>query len=271
MTGVQFPDDVVGAIAASLPKDTDPMRSALLPEILRAWAIEDLREHLSREGRAALLQRQKRLRAVGAQAQALARTILALDEHDRFTTILRTQMHHGGTSVLMTDIAAAGQRFAGAVSWLADLVEVFHSAADEAGDGKEPKPPPDKSIRHYLIVRDLASIFELVTRKPATRRIVFASGQDYGPFADFVEKIWAQIFENKRGLSYAIRVWANELARQQKLIDGEVAKATSQLSRPLDDVERDTIESRFREYSPFVANLGFRHPDLWRKLSGTPR
>jgi hypothetical protein len=124
-------------------------------------------------------------------------------------------------------------------------------------------------VRDYLIVRDLAVIYEMLTEHAATRRIDFDSGTDYGPFSDFVKEIWMQIFGDKRGVSYAIRVWANEMARQRKVIEAEVAAITSEFCRPLYDRERETIESRYRETATFGANLSLRHPDLWRKLRRT--
>jgi hypothetical protein len=268
---VQFSEEVMGTIEATLSPDADPARLALLPEMLHAWANEDLVEHLSREGRAALRQREKRLRTVGARAQGVIEAILSLDQNGFFKTAFEPQMRHAGTSIWSTDIEAASERRDTAISWLSDLAKLYSVLEDGSGNGKKPKRSPDKAMRYYLIIRDLAAIFELVTKKSATRRVDSDSGQDYGSFADFVEKVWVQIFENKRGRSYAIRVWANGLACQQKRIDAEMAKAISQLSRPLNDVERDAIESGFREYSSFAANLQFRHLDLWRKLTTTPQ
>src|ERR1700747_2945317 len=109
------------------------------------------------------------------------------------------------------------------------------------------KLPPDKATRHYLIILDLAGIFELISQQPPTRRVDYDSGHTYGPFADFVAQVWARIFGLSSGHSYPIRVGADEMRREQKRVEAEVARATVKLSLPLSDAEHDAIESRFRE------------------------
>lgn len=267
MTKVKFSKDALGAIAATLPSSTDPARSALLPQILRAWAAEDLCEHLSRESRIAARQREMRLRSVGARAQKLIEAIEALDQTGTFETALKPEMRRAGTSLWETDITAAEQRRDDAISWLIDLIESFNASANRKG----PKSPPDKATRYYLIILDLAAIFELVSGERATRRIDVDSGKTYGPFSDFVASVWVQIFGNSGGPSYAVRVWADEMARQRKLAEAAMSEAVSLVSRDLSDAERDAIENRFGVYSSFVANIQFRHPDLWRSLRRTRR
>jgi hypothetical protein len=264
VTKVQFSEEALGAIAATLPSDTDPARSALLPQILRAWAAEDLREHLSRDGRISVRQRDKRLRAVAAQAQKLIDAIKALDDTGTFEIALKPQVRRAGTSLWETDITAAKQRRDNAISWLVDLIEIFNES-----NRKEPKLPPDEAAQYFLIILDLAAIFQLISGEEPTRR-VDECGKTYGPFSDFVASVWVQIFGNNRGLSYAIRVWADEMARQRKLAEATVSKAVSLLSRDLSDAERDAIENRFGAYSSYVANIQFRHPDLWRKFRRRP-
>jgi hypothetical protein len=270
VTKVQFSEEAVDAMAAALASSTDPARSALLLSILRAWAEEDLHEHLSREGRAATRYRERQLQSAGTQAQKLIKSISALDRHSFFQTAFKPQMHHAGTSLWETDVAAARQRRDSAISWLVDLAGVFNGSENDAANGKKPKPPPDRATRSYLILRDLAAIFELVSGEEPTRRID-CCGRTYGPFAGFTADVWVQIFGNTRGISYAVRVWADEMARQQKAVEAAVDDASIKLSRSLSDAEWDVIENRFREYSPFVANIQFRHPGLWRKLRRTPR
>jgi hypothetical protein len=266
-TEVQFSKEAISAIAASLPADTDPARLAVLPELLRAWASEDLREHLSRKGGAELRRRQKQLCAVGGKAQKLLDLIVALDPAAFFDTAIEPQMARDGTSPFETDIAAARRRRDGAIEWLVELAFVFDSL-QKSLEVKQ-KWPSDKTILYYLIVRDLAAIFEMITERPATRRVDWDSKQAYGPFWDFIEKVWRQIFQNAVDPTYPIRVWADEKVGQRKLITAAIAAATAELDRPLFDVECAAIESRFRDSSTFAANLSLRHPDLWRKLTRT--
>jgi len=247
-----------------------PDRVALLPEILRAWADEDLREHLSLEGRVAKRQREKRLRSVGARAQKLIKAIEALDHTGFFDSALEPQMRRAGTSLLKTEITAAKRRRDGAISWMVDLAEVFNGSEYESANGKKRKPPPDKATRYYLVMLDLGAIFELVSGEEPRRRVDFDSGKTYGPFADFAAVVWLVVFGNIRGLSYAVRVWADEMTHQRKLAEAAVSEATSLASRDLSVAERDAIENRFGAYSSFVANIQFRHPDLWRRIRRMP-
>jgi hypothetical protein len=265
-TEVIFTDEVIAEITATLPPDTDPARLAVLPELLRAWANEDLRENLSWEGRAEVRRREKKLRIVGAKAQDFLGAFVALDRSAFFDTAIEPQMLRDGTSLVKTDVAAAKQRRDSAIEWLIELAVIFKRP--ELGSSSKQKRPPDKAVCYYLIVRDLAAIYKMITERPATRRVDL-DGKTYGPFSDFVKKVWSYISGNEDDPSYPIRVWANEMSRQRKAVKAEVAKATAELSRPLYDVEREAIESRFRENSTFAANLGLRHLDLWRKLTTT--
>lgn len=260
MTKFQFSGEAIDAIAAALPSSTDPSRSALLPNILRAWAEEDLHEHLSRGGRAATRQRENRLRSVGAQSRKLIEAIEALDYSSAFEIALGPQMRRAGTSLWRTDITAAQQRRDSAVSWLIDLADIFDGSESDSADEEKPERPPDKRTLYYLLILDLAAVFQLVSGEEPTRRVDPASGKTYGPFADFVAAVWVQIFRNKRGLDYPVRVWADETARQRKKAEAAVNEAIRSISHDLSDVERDAIENRFGEYSSFVANLQFRHP-----------
>jgi hypothetical protein len=268
MTGAvtKFSKKVIDAIAATLPSNSDPARLALLPRILRAWTKEDLHEHLSRGGRAATREREKRLRSVGSQAQKLIDAIETLDHTGFFETALKPQMRDAGTNLWDTDITAAKQRRDSAISWLIDLVEIFDGSENEADSGG---PEPDKKTCYFFVILDLAAIFELVSGEEATRREDPSSGRTYGPFVDFAASVWVQIFENSRGLSYGIRVWADEMNRQRKAAEAAVKEATRAVSRDLSDLERDAIENRFGHFSSFVANIQFRHPGLWRKLRRT--
>jgi hypothetical protein len=140
---------VIGNIIAALPPGSMPKRVALLPEILRAWADEDLRGHRSLEGRVAKRQREKRLRSVVARAQEVIKVIEALDHTGFFDTALEPQMRRAGTILLKTDITAAKQRRDSAISWLVDLAEVFNGSEYGSANGTKLKPP---SIRRHATI-----------------------------------------------------------------------------------------------------------------------
>jgi hypothetical protein len=108
--------------------------------------------------------------------------------------------------------------------WLSDLVAAL-------GEGRR-KPPPDKKTLSYLIVLDLAAIFERVTCARPTRRIDPDTSKPYGPFWDFVTA---------------------------------VCRSLPQVGSP-DRAIRDVQTYSATEFSPFIANLQFRDPALWQKL-----
>jgi len=220
---VDFSDQVLSSIVAALPS-APPERAALVAEILRAWAKEDLRDHLTRESRAAARQREQQVQVVMKHAKDLLRAVKALDVRGYFEIALRPQIRRDGTEILTVDVETARFRRDRAISWLNDLIC--------SPDG--PRPPPEKKVRSYLIVSDLAAIFELVTGQQPTRRINWETSKPYGPFWSFVTAVSAAL-PNVRSLDRAV---------------SEV--------------------QRYQEGSPFVANLQFRHPDLWQKLRAPP-
>lgn len=232
---IRFTDEALARIVAGLPPDAPPERVALLPEILRAWTEEDLREHLSREGRAVIQRRTKQLATVSKRANGLIEAVRALDGRGRFIIACEAQMRREATIGNPRsgglwgpdDIEGAKRRRDEALSWLCDLVTAL-------GEPR-PKPPPDKKTVSYLVVLDLAAIFELVTCTQPTRRNnpYSDSSQAYGPFWDFVNCVCSS-FTGVGSIDRAIR-------------DLMTFYPT-------------------KEYSAFVANLQFRHPGLWQKL-----
>lgn len=85
-TRVEFTEDVLAEIATAMPPWAEPERVALLAELLRAWAAEDLVHHLSREKRSVMKHRIKQMRAVQEAGRRLLATVEELD--DRGTTWL---------------------------------------------------------------------------------------------------------------------------------------------------------------------------------------
>jgi hypothetical protein len=262
---VDFPDEALKEIVAAVPPGAPPERLKLLPAILRAWAQEDLREHLSRESRTVFRGREEQLQAIKEQTKDLLNAFKALDEVGFSELALRPQIHRESTELWNVDVEIADCRRDKAISWLNDLVEALEEP--------QPEPEPDTRTRHYLVIRDMAAIFELVTREPATRRTNSDTNKQYGPFWNFTTALWSAVYGSKHGQENALTIWATEVSRQSKRIQGELARAEEGLGRQLDPkrdkaiVER--IVSRYRSSSPFVANLQFRHRSLWRKLRAT--
>jgi hypothetical protein len=262
---VDFSDKALKEALAALPPRTPLERMKLLPPVLRAWARKDLREHLSREGRAVVRKRGARLQSIKKQTNDLLLAFSELDELSLFELALRPQLQHQSGDPWKVNVEIASRRRDEAISWLNALVEALNEP--------QPNPPPDRSTRHYLVIRDMAAIFELISGEAATRRTEFDAGTPYGPFWSFVKALWSAIYGDERGLQNAVKIWAQEAARQTKLVSAELARAAEVLGRSLDP-ERDravveSIVSRCRSCSPFLANLQLRHRSLWRKLKPT--
>jgi hypothetical protein len=239
---VCFTSEAVASISAALPSGAPPERVALLPEILQAWASEDLREHLSREGRQLVKRRGRRLATISDKARSTLDAVDKLDEVGQFLIARGPQMQRearmgnsrwgriGLPFLGPDDIGEAERRRDEALSWLSDLIETIAEPSQ--------KPPPDKKTVSYLIVLDLAAIFEIVTCAPPTRRNnpLSDTSQSYGPFWDFTNAVC------------------------------ESLSGIRSIDRAMKDVMKLYPE---KEYSAFVANLQFRHPDLWQKLKGS--
>jgi len=258
---VHFSDEALAKIVDALPLCAPPERAALLPQIFRAWAQEDLREHLSREGRKAARKQEDQLHSIAKQARGLIDAFEELPPTAQFLAALRPELYQTQQTLLdvtAVSIEVARQRLDHGVAWLTDLAEALHEP--------QPKMLPDTQTRNHLVTLDLAAIFQLVSEKRPTRQINTGTGKDYGPFWTFASAAWPVIFGSSSGLSAANKRWATKVSRQRKLARNNVCNASGRLGRDLTCAERCTVERRFGEYSSFVANLQFRHPDLWQKL-----
>ena len=264
---IDFTDEALKQVVTALPPGTPPGRAKLLSAVLRAWAQEDLREHLSREGHAVVRDREARLQAIKKQARDLLTAYVELDELSSFEIALRAQIHHQSAESWNVDVEFANRRRDEAIFWLDELVQALSE--------ERTTPKPDTYTRHYLVLRDMAAIFELITGEAATRRTDYDKGTQYGPFWNFAKALWCAIYGKESGLQNAIIIWAQGASHQRKLADDELARAEAVLGRPLDPqgdgaiIER--IVSRRRSFSPFMANLQFRHRNLWRKLEPPAR
>jgi len=92
-------------------------------------------------------------------------------------------------------------------------LERLAAAVAEAAAGCRPPSLPHNSVIRYLILKDLAAMFEFATEQSSGRRVRtdahVDAGQDYGPFWDFVSAVWPMIFGSTNGLRYALKFWAS--------------------------------------------------------------
>jgi hypothetical protein len=257
LRAVHFTDEAQKRIVEAVRPNAVPERLALLPELLCAWAEGGLIDHLSRERRAVIKQRIERLTAVSKRASYLLDAVEALDEEGQLQIACGPQTRRkrqpsnarwaSATALSWPDgIFGAELRREEALSWLCDLVD----ALSEPG----PEPPPDKSTRGYLVVLDLAAIFQFVTCIPPARRNKADSESGkrlYGPFFDFVNSVCESIPEVKS-------------------LDDAIKRVVAHYP---DHHRRGPARSRRNsiEYSQWFANLQFSHPSLWQKVRRASR
>jgi hypothetical protein len=74
---------------------------------------------------------------------------------------------------------------------------------DESLSGRRPR-----NIRAYLVMLDLAAIFEWLTDRKAARGVNRTDHTESGPFWRFAESVWPVAFGTTRGLTAAMKKWA---------------------------------------------------------------
>ncbi len=101
----------------------------------------------------------------------------------------------------------------------------------------KPKAGRPRNDFGYLVVLDLAAIFEWYTETDATRQVDRDNGREIGPFRKFVESAWSEVIEPKRNtLEASFKKWAANKAIEK----------SKKSHKP---------SSKLHEASPFVANF----------------
>jgi hypothetical protein len=235
VTAPIFNECAVKQICASLPKGINQRRLDLLPLVLNEWSRTDLREHLSLESRATVRERYDQLTKIGKRANELRQALEAIDQrgmswiaqeigreegsppftvsHERFAE-MKERLREEGEFLLK--LATATPR----------LTEEIKKEIEHLGR-KRPR-----NIRAYLVMKDLAAIFEWLTDGKATRVVSRTDYTETGPFWRFAESVWQVAFGTTRGLKFAMKNWA------------EARKS-------------------YHEHSSFLYNLPLRRPE-WR-------
>ena len=198
-----FSEDAVERIKASLPAGSDQRRLDLLPLILAEWSVHYLPEHLSRESCGTVRKRFASLLKLGKRANELRQ---ALDETDpRARTWIALEMaREQGSSSSLEKVAEIEER-------LTQESDFHNNLAAATTKLTEEKPPSlgSRNIRAYLVMMDLAAIFEWLTYRKATREVDRICGKETGPFWDFVATVWPSVFgKGLSGLPSAIKNWA---------------------------------------------------------------
>jgi hypothetical protein len=219
----KFNERAVKQIRAFLPTGIDQRRLDLLPLILDEWSRTDLREHLSRESRAMVRERYDRLAKIGKCANDLRQALEAIDQRGMSWIAQEMALEDGNTD--HEKLIEMKERLKDEGDFLRKLAAAKVRLIEE--DKRGPGQP--RNIRAYLVMKDLAAIFEWLTDRKATRGVDRTDHTETGPFFRFAQSIWPVAFGNTRGLKAAIK---------------------------------NFVEARklYQERSPFLYNIAFHHP-----------
>ena len=237
MAGIAFPfsEHAVELIRASLPGGIDQRRLDLLPLILDEWSRTDLRGHLSRESRATVRERYDQLSKIGMRANDLQQALEAIDQRGK-SWIAQEIGREEGTplfSVSRERVAEMKERLKDEDDFLRKLAAATARLIDELDESLGGRRP--RNICAYLVIVDLAAIFEWLTGRKATREVDRDLGKDTGPFWDFAAAVWPHVFGKGRyGLSAAMKNWEKEKKKRHRRYGG----------------------------SPFIRNMAKRHHDM---------
>jgi hypothetical protein len=227
VTAPIFNECAVKQICASLPKGIDQRRLDLLPLVLNEWSRTDLREHLSRDIPATKRERDAQLTKVGKYATHLRQALEAIDQPGKSWIAQEIGREEGSPpfSVSRERHAEMKERLRQEDDFLRKLAAATLTLIEE--DKRGPGQP--RNIPAYLVMKDLAAIFEWLTGRKAARGVDRIYHTETGPFFRFAQSIWQVAFGNTRGLKAAIA---------------------------------NFVEARklYQEQSPFLFNIAFHHP-----------
>jgi hypothetical protein len=218
----EFDDSLMKRITIWLPDSVISPRLQLLQQVLNSWRIHDLRDAFCRPDPELVTEHVKAWKKINAHTQDLLGALDVLDQKEGTLTLLQqlsiadTACEFGTETDQLTEALNEHQRFLKLI-YLAtsDLLSRF-------SDGRRLK----RNTSAYLVIQDIAAIFEWVTGDKAVRRV--DRGTDR--FGVFAGEIWHVIFGSKAGLESALKNWA-------------------------------AFRARYEEESPLIENINMRHPE----------
>ena len=224
------------ALVSALPGCTSRHRRALLPRVLEEWTQTDLVDHLSRATPKQIRAERRQLEKLARQSDQLAQTLSELALDCRFEVASRLLQPAAKARTIGPGFLSTQRMDRFLEKCPAGLQRLAQAAEHTAGDWV-PASRQQATLSRYLVLLDLAAIFQWATGVRAGRRVRTDlveedAGKEYGPFYDFARAAWPMVFKSEKGLGYAIKTWASGRAR-------------------------------YREKSPFIRNLDLRHPE-WR-------
>ena len=232
--GMQFTADQLATMVGAFSGLMDDRVRTTLPLILEEWGRVDLSEHLARKTPEQLRKEQRQLEQVANLARELRDALADLAPAARFTLARRLDAAAAPKAEAASDHEVQSE---GMLQHLERRqLECLAQTAEVTAARWVPLPFRHTTVVQYLVLQDLAAIYEYVIGEVASRRVRGEdhpeAGRDYGPFWDFAVVAWRIIFGSNKGLSAALKRWAE-------------------------------ARHRFDEASPVIANLALRHPE-WR-------
>jgi len=234
-----FTTDQIEQLIAALPGCTEEHKLQLVPNILAEWGRIDVEEYLSRPPPQQVRMERKLLEELASCADELAQAMSSLEPGLRVAVAYHLAKGEVSSEVGTETAAAWHNRICDADRRLEEAPARLKRLAAAVTETAALWGPPrlrHRSVTRYLILKDLAAIFEFATEQWSGRRVHTDphddAGQDYGPFWDFASAVWPMIFGSRNGLSYAVKFWAQARARHG-------------------------------EGSAVIANMDFRYPE-WR-------
>jgi hypothetical protein len=211
-----FNECAVKQICASLPEGIDQRRLDLLPSLLNEWSRTELREHLSLDSPTTRRKRKAQWTKVGKCATHLRQALEALDQRG-WTWIAQEMGREEGSSpfpftVSRERLAEMKNRLEREPDFLLKLTAATQTLIEE---DKQPPGQP-RAIRAYLVMLDLAAIFEWLTGRKAARGVDRTDHTETGPFFRFAQAIWPVVFGNTQGLKAAMKNFVEARKRYQE-------------------------------------------------------
>ena len=163
----QFDERAVEQIRASLPTSIDQRRLDLLPRVLNEWSRADLREHLSRDTRAASRKRFAQLTNVGKCATHLRQAFEALDQ--RGWVWIAQEIGREEESPLFSMSREGLSEMKERLKQQDDLLKKIEAAIPRLLEEDKRELGHPRNICAYLVMMDLVAIFEWLTGRKATR------------------------------------------------------------------------------------------------------
>ena len=194
-------------IVRSLPTPPDADKVEVLRIMLDYWCEYTLPNHvhmLKKPSDEAI----KRLKKASKALLALNASIDVLDGEDVQFGIFSLVMERTG-SWRRSDIDKVTDEVLQALA----LLYSFESSIAQTLKSKRGRP---RNNFGYLVVLDLAAIFEWFTGKDATRQVDRENGFEIGPFRTFSETVWYEVFNTARlWFETSFKNWAANKAIEQ--------------------------------------------------------